>query len=430
MSALSSAILSAVRARKFLLGLVGIAALALVIRLWFVTRISPTNGIGGDARTYHDLANLLAEGHGFVESQLLIKEGIRSPTAEHPPLYPLLLAAVSELGGTSWGAHRGASAVMGTGTVAAVGLLGRRAGSAATGLVAAALAAVYPPIMIVDGTVYSESLYGLTIALALIAAYRLLDRPTAGRAALLGAVIGLAALTRSEGLLLVPLLALPVAWRAGEAVRRNAAVAVAAFVLVVSPWVVRSWIAFDRPVGLSTNLGTMLGGANCPETYGGVHAALWRHSCLRRASGDEAARAAAWRAQGIEYAAEHPDRLAVIAPLRVMRAWDLWRPLQGVDYVSYLEGRDLEWQRAGLYAYYALLAAAVGGAAVLWRRRQPLLILLAPVVLVTVTTAVAYGISRLRMAAEISLVVLASVALVALVELGVRRRREARGVAG
>ena len=50
------------------------------------------------------------------------------------------------------------------------------------------------------------------------------------------------------------------------------------------------------------------------------------------------------------------------------------------------------------------------------RRRETLLVLLAPAAMVTIMSFLGYGITRFRMAAEISIVVLAAVALVALVE--------------
>ena len=55
----------------------------------------------------------------------------------------------------------------------------RAAGSPATapGLIAAGLAAVYPTLIAADGALMSETLYGALVALALLAAYRLLDAP-------------------------------------------------------------------------------------------------------------------------------------------------------------------------------------------------------------------------------------------------------------
>ena len=108
-------------------------------------------------------------------------------------------------------AHRALGIPIGAVTIVLVGLLGRRAGGDRVGLIAAAICAAYPLMVATDGALMSETLYGALIAGTLLAAWRLLDRPAVPIALATGALIGLAALTRSEALLLVPLLAWPVA---------------------------------------------------------------------------------------------------------------------------------------------------------------------------------------------------------------------------
>src|SRR5207302_10880566 len=103
-------------------------------------------------------------------------------------------------------------APFGFGTLALIGLTPRRAAGPRTGLIAAAVAAVYPVLVAADGAMMSETLYGLLIAGALYVSLRMVDGwRTPLAAAILGALIGLAALTRAEGLLLLALLAWPLA---------------------------------------------------------------------------------------------------------------------------------------------------------------------------------------------------------------------------
>src|SRR5215210_7484415 len=97
-----------------------------------------------------------------------------------------------------------------------------------------------------DGALMSETLYGALIAATLLAAHRLLDRPGRWIALATGAAIGLAALTRSEALLLVPLLAWPAAVAGGSGWPLRAAVATAGCILVIAPWTVRNVVQFDR----------------------------------------------------------------------------------------------------------------------------------------------------------------------------------------
>ena len=73
-------------------------------------------------------------------------------------------------------------------------------GGARVGLLAAAIAAVYPVLIGADASLLTESLFGLCVAVAMLVAYRLLDRPSAGWALALGVVIRVASLARSEGL--------------------------------------------------------------------------------------------------------------------------------------------------------------------------------------------------------------------------------------
>src|SRR5204862_467370 len=119
----------------------------------------------------------------------------------------LLLAIPSALGLDSYQAHRVAVTLLGAATIVAVGLLAREVADERTGLVAAGLAAVSPVLISADGAVMSETLLGLLAALCALAAYRLRARPSLGRAALLGALIGLATLTRGEAIVLLALLA-------------------------------------------------------------------------------------------------------------------------------------------------------------------------------------------------------------------------------
>src|SRR5215207_2923555 len=150
------------------------------------------------------LPKLVADGHGWVRPLAFLFDETSLPTADHPPLHSLLLAGWAELAGTSPDAQRLTGTVFGAGTISTIGVLGRRLAGNRAGLMAAGLAALYPVLIAADGALMSESLFGLLVALLLLTAYRLVDAPTIGRAFALGAVAGLAALTRGEALLLLP----------------------------------------------------------------------------------------------------------------------------------------------------------------------------------------------------------------------------------
>jgi Dolichyl-phosphate-mannose-protein mannosyltransferase len=411
--------------RRFAPQLLGIAAAGLALRILYIVVLTPDQAGIGDFYYYQDLATALAKGYGYVDPTSAYV-GHAMPTATHPPLWPELLSLVSRLslagsalgehGAHGYVAHRITGAVVGTGTVVTIGYLGRRVADARVGLIAAATAALYPVLIAADGSLLSEPLFGLCVGVSMLIAYRLLDAPTGWWALALGAALGLAALTRSEGFVLVPLLAVPVIWRRGVPARRIAtrlALAGIGLLVVVGPWTARNWARFDRPVIGSNNSGSVIAGANCDLTYHGRYLGLWRLECVGLPeSGNEAVAAARQRRKGIEYARDHAGRVPVVATVRVLRTWDLYDPWEAV---TLNEGRDRTVSRIGLVVYWALLALAIAGAVLLARRRSPLRILLAPVVMVTLVSALGWGLTRFRHPAEISIVVLAAVAVSALV---------------
>jgi 4-amino-4-deoxy-L-arabinose transferase-like glycosyltransferase len=399
------------RLRGFPSQLALIAAVGLAIRLVYALAVAPDPVFLSDANYFHLLANLVGDGKGFVHPFTLATTGVTTPTAEHPPLYTLLLAASSALGGTSLDAHRVVSCLVGTGTVAAVGILGRRVADDRVGLLAGGLAAVYPLLWVADGSLMSESLYALMIALALICALRALEAPTPARLAWLGAVIALAALTRGEALLLVLLLLLPLGWRGGA---RAILAGLAAFALMLTPWTIRNVSAFDRPVLVSNNTGSLLAGANCADTYHGRLLGGWSVACLsyppHESEGETAARL---RRNGLDYIQGHTRRFFWVGGVRILRTWDFFRPRQQIALAGQ-EARDTRVERIGVIVYYPLLLIAIAGAVLIRRRRGVLAVMLSPAVLVTIMSFLGYGITRFRIAAEISILVLAAVALVTL----------------
>src|SRR3954452_17393539 len=208
--------------------------------------------VQGDAMTFHQVAQHLADGEGFR------RPFTAGPTAEHPPAWEVVLAAADKLGANGYLTHRLIGALLGTVTVVLVGLLGRAVAGARVGLVAALVAAAYPMLWGADVSLMSETLYGVFLVAALLAA-------VARRAVLLGVLLGLAALTRGEALLLIPLLAVPLFWRAPRAL----AVCVVAFAVVLAPWTIRNLVTFDQPVLVSSKANGLWVGANCTGSYYG-----------------------------------------------------------------------------------------------------------------------------------------------------------------
>lgn len=399
------------RGRSFAIGLGLITAGGVVLRAIYILVIGPHATSPGDWQFYHVTANLIASGHGFSNWFMAREPGVYVPTALHPPLYPLALSVVSWLGGTTEIAHRLAGLAFGAATIVTLGVLGRRLGGARVGLVAAAIAAAEPRFIATDGSLMSETLYGMLVALVLLAAYGYRAVPGAARAALLGALTGLVSLTRSEALLLVPLLAIPAALGAARRRLRDATIAVLACVLVMAPWGVRNWVTFGRPLFTSTNGATVIAGANCDPSYYGAGIGGWNFGCFSSwVTTNELDQAAVLTDTGLRYVRAHLGRLPAVVAVRQLRTWNLWP----ATFWDADEGHLPRVDRVGTLVYFILVALGAYGLVVCRRRGQTVWILLVPAAMVAVAAAASWGLPRLRYAFDVAFVVPAAIGLEAL----------------
>jgi 4-amino-4-deoxy-L-arabinose transferase-like glycosyltransferase len=435
--------------RRFALALAAVALIGLGVRIAFIVVVAPKVPALGDASAYHLLADHLARTGGYIRPFDNLLLHLQRPTAEYPPLFPALLSLPARLGARSVEQQRIFMAFVGAGTVALVGLLGRRVASPATGLVAAALAAVYPMLFLGEATLMAESLYVALVTLVLLGAYRAFDEPKPMRFVVLGAAIGLATLTRAEGVLLGVMVTIPLGFLLRNLTSRErivrVAIALGVAAVVVTPWTIRNALRFHTFVPVSNNVATLIDGANCDATYGGAQIGLWRETfsqlgnsaralpqaqaCfegfdIRDPHFDEAKAASADTHAGLSYARHHLGSLPKVATVRVLRTWGLYAPGQQVSFES-LEGRPRVWQMRGTLMYWVLAPLAVVGAVLMWRRRRLLWPLFATALTVTVTAASTYGQQRFRIAAEPAILVLAAVTIVEAARAinEVRRRR-------
>jgi 4-amino-4-deoxy-L-arabinose transferase-like glycosyltransferase len=402
---------------RFGRGLLLIVFLALGLRVGYVLTVTRHDHHLYDAIFYELEARQVANGHGFVDPYAGRYAG--EPEAGHPPLTVLALVPAAELGGDVQLWMRFTMAALGTATVLVVGLLGRELAGERVGLLAAAIAAVYPNLWMNDGLLMSETLAALTTAAAVLLAYRLLRRRTTGAALALGAACGFAALARAELLLLVLLLAVPAAWAACRRDRRAQLRAIGAVlgatVVVVGPWIGFNLARFEKPTFLSTGDGGALVGANCPTTYYGDAVGFWNIYCVphRPPRGDLSVDSARDRTKALDYTRAHAGRVPVVVLARVGRLLGVYAPRQLVNY-TVGEGRPRWASYLGLLTFLLLLPLAVVGGRRLRRRGQPIWPLLAPAVLVVAAAAIVYGTPRFRVPAEPSVVVLGALGAAAL----------------
>ncbi len=349
------------------------------------------------------------------------------PGAEHPPLASLLMTPASLLAHyVFW--QRATNTLLGIAIIPLIGLLGLRIGGRRVAIVAAAIAALYPNLWMNDSLVMSESSSALLVVVVLLCAWRLQERFDLRSAALTGAVIGIAALSRSELLLLAPLLAF-VGFRSHpmrEWAKRALLVLVTAS-LVLLPWVAYNLTRFEAPVLLSTNDGITLLGSNCDQTYSGAQMGGWLTTCLRDIvpleREDPSQLSKRERSAALHYVRHHLSRVPIVVGSRLLRAGDLYglNDLVRMD-VGDERSRWASW--AGIFSWWLLMPLAVFG----WLkgRRRSGWILAAPVINAMATTVLFYGAHRLRSPMEPVIVICAAMGVVSCAD-AVRSRAAASG---
>jgi 4-amino-4-deoxy-L-arabinose transferase-like glycosyltransferase len=393
-------------------------ALGLGIRLGSVFG-RPHRVAGGDAYYYHNAANLLVEGKGFINPFLYYGHHQTVQTASFPPGFVFVLAAAAVIGFKSYFAQRIWSCIIGAAAITVCGLAGREIAGRRVGLIAAALIAGYPNVWMSDELALSEALSPLLVAVVLLMAYRFWKRPGLRTVLWFGLSIGVAALARDElallGLfILVPmvLMAKALTWR-----RRLALVVVGGLVglLVVAPWVGYNFSRFKNPVFISSGLGVTLASANCNATYYGDLEGYWDFNCASTApinlSADESVQASQAQHYAMQYIRSHEGRFVTVEAARLGRAFGFFRPGQQIHLDAGIETRPYHWALVGLGMYYGMVALSVAGVVILRRRRVPVLPLLAVGLEVVVAVTLSFGNTRYRTPFEVSLVLLSAVTL-------------------
>src|SRR3954468_5694731 len=219
-----------------------ILVLALIVRVAQIIATPHWQPVA-DPADYVRHAVSIAHGHGMADS--FLPGG--GPSALRPPAYPYFLGGVFAVSGDSLTAGRLASALLGVVTVALIGVIAQLLWSRRVAIVAMAIAAVYPPLVLLSGTLLSEAL-GLPLVLGLLAlvlAYRDGPRPR-WVAPVAGALFGLALLDRPAFVMFAVALVAGLwgrPWRSLPAIREPVlALAIAA--LVILPWTIRNASAF------------------------------------------------------------------------------------------------------------------------------------------------------------------------------------------
>lgn len=258
------------RARRLILAA---AAVGLVLRLGFGFLYWTGKPLTHDEREYLALAESLREGRG-----LRYPAGYDTGTAQQfgrAPGYPAFLAAIGA--GTPVDASpprvKIAQSVLGALAVWMIGLLAWRAAGPRAAVIAAGLAAIYPPLVWIGAYVFSEALYiplalGCVLLLGAARARADAERSVRAGGALVvaaGLMAGVAILVRPGMLFYLPIVA---AW---FVLRRRWSLALAfgiSAAMVVAPWTLRNIREYDRFVLVATEGGVTFWTGNHPLAIG------------------------------------------------------------------------------------------------------------------------------------------------------------------
>jgi 4-amino-4-deoxy-L-arabinose transferase-like glycosyltransferase len=306
-----------------------------------------------------------------------------------------------------------------------------------TGLIAAGLAAIFPPLVLLSRDLVSETLF---VPLELGAVLCVLNFRRSGGAlrwaAAAGLLCGVAALTRNAGLVLILPIAIGV-WTLRPRLRPAAlaapALALAVAALAVIPWLIRDAAEFGRFVPLTTSDGIAAAGTYNSASYEdpSTHGA-WRDPQIVpqftplfvTPGRNEAEVDAILRHEAKDFAWHHPGYVAETFAWNLMRLFELAGgsvvDAHGVAVNDRgIGSADPLSERIGL-AIVGVLAALGAVAMVRARSRSsdgppriphgPLFFWLVPILMILVAAPVA-GLPRYRIPADPFLLILAAIGL-------------------
>jgi 4-amino-4-deoxy-L-arabinose transferase-like glycosyltransferase len=299
------------------------------------------------------------------------------PSAFRPPLYPLLLAPLVGLGPTSPAAIAVLHLALAAATIAMVVCWGNALGLGRASYIAALLVACDPLLIWQSTLVMTETLAAMLAAAAGLSLARAATCNNRGAWATAGATLALAALCRPVFLVWLAAVVAALllwAWRGKMPVGAAVAVTLAAGV-VLSPWALRNWRIFGRPIVATTHGGYTMLLANNPEYYESLRKGGWRHVWLPQGFAATQAKLTPVQTPADELVRDRENYRAACAAIRrepgmfvvasLVRLGNLW-----VLVPHQLDGHEPPWRWGarvwvGVWYLFVFVLAALG-----WRRAR------------------------------------------------------------
>ena len=411
-----------------------ISALALRIGEVQGTSFRPRN----DAGSYLTLASYIARtgDYSLRRTPGSGAGGTRGPSAYFAPGFPYFLALVDILDGhetrRDGAIHpaRISQAVLGTITVALIGLVALELFGEVAGLIALVLAAVYPVLIELSVTLVAENLLTALVLAAVYAALRVRRARSAWASyawvAGTGVLAGLATLTHENGIVLLIPLILAV-WSGRPRLRPRSLAApvllIATVALTIVPWTIRNAVVMHHFIPVSDETGiTLVGTYNVASAADPQLAYKWRvfygipgERALIRESPTltEPQIGARLESQAVHYISAHPFSPFAVAFHNTLRMFEL-------------EG-SFAWQasaaavslptntaRVGIFSFWLLCLLAIAGAFTRLARSAPTWVWVVPLLLALSVVVVNVETPRFREPVDPFLILLASAGLATL----------------
>jgi hypothetical protein len=286
-----------------------------------------------DQVSYHTLASRLLAGHGMsFGTGWYPFTPPDAPTAHWSFLQTLYLAAVYAVAGVHPLAARLATAIIGGSLLPLLTYrLCHRLFTDRTriALIAAAGSAGYAFFALYSATLMSETLFMLALLWSLERTMALAKEPSARGAIVLGISLGLATLLRQSILPWVPISFAWLLWSNRERARTmalRAGLAGVVMVLMILPFTVRNWFAYDQFLLLNSNAGYAMYSAQHPMhgTSFQEHVAAPLPEEMREASLNEAEWDGELMRRGVGFVLADPIRYARLSLSRLLDFFEFW----------------------------------------------------------------------------------------------------------
>jgi 4-amino-4-deoxy-L-arabinose transferase-like glycosyltransferase len=412
---------------------VAILFVALVLRIESAER-QPYRPIN-DAGSYLTLASYIARtgDYSLKTTSGSGAGGTLGPSAYFAPGFPYFLGLVDLIDGHA--VRRGAAiqparvsqAVLGTITVALIGLVALELFGTTAGLIALLLAAVYPVFTELAGVIAAENLLTLLVMAALYAVLRARRaRSTATRygwVAGAGVLTGLATLTHMNGIVILVAL-IPAVWIGRPRFKLRSLAAPALLVgltaLTIVPWTIRNAAVMHSFIPVSDETGiTLVGTYNVASAANKQLPYKWRifygipgeGPLIRQSSHlTEPELSAKLQSQALHYIGQHPFSLVAVAYHNTRRLLELegtfaWKASAAAVFLT------TSIARTGVISFWILCLLAIAGLATKRGRSAPFWVWIIPLLLALSVVLVNVETPRFREPVDPFLILLAAAGL-------------------